>query len=88
MEELTAEEMDREAGVFADDMNAIALALLTPGLNPVDVITEIFGRSLKTYGDVQAGLDKNANRTRFLLQSGGKGMDKLAVSLLPLTNSE
>ncbi len=82
---LTAEIMDQEAEQVAEGIAAIIVAGMTPDQEPGTHIGSLLGQGMRTFGDVQAGIDDDANRTRFGMKVGAKVTDALADVLLPLT---
>ena len=85
---LTAEQMETEAQAVADGVSDIIVAGLDPTASLSDRVATLLGSGLQTFGDVQSGLDQNANRVRFSLEVGAKVVDTLVSRLLPLTDEE
>ena len=80
---LTAEQMEIEAGAVARGITDLILAGITPDLSAQEKITTILSLSIQTFGDLNSGMDDDANRARFGLEVGAKVMDNLVSELLP-----
>ena len=83
---LTADQMEAEAQAVADGITDIIVAGLDPDASISDRVSTLLGSGLSTFGDLQAGLDQDANRVRFSLEVGSKVVDTLVSRLLPLTD--
>ena len=62
---LTAEIMDQEALVVAEGIDRIIRTGMKIGGDVSAEIMQLVGQGLATWGDVQAGLDDDANEERF-----------------------
>lgn len=85
---LTAAEMEAEAQAVAAGICDIIVAGLDPQASVSEKVATLLASGLRTFGDVQAGLDQDANRVRFSLETGAKVVDTLVSRLLPLTEEE
>ena len=83
---LTTAEMEAEAQAVAEGICDIIVAGLDPQAGVSEKVATLLGSGLQTFGDVQAGLDQDANRIRFSLEVGAKVVDTLVSRLLPLTD--
>ena len=88
MEELTAEEMDREAEQIAEAFFGIVDAG-TDSSSGVEVrIGLLLSLGLRAFGSVNQGLDKEAHKGRLFTKVGAKFTDLVAERFFPLTESE
>jgi len=85
---LTADQMEVEAQAVAEGISDIIVAGINPDASVSEKVATLLGTGLQTFGDVQSGLDQNANRIRFSLEVGAKVVDTLVSRLLPLTDEE
>ena len=85
---LTADQMEAEAQAVAEGISDIIVAGIDPDSSVSEKVATLLGTGLQTFGDVQSGLDQNANRIRFSLEVGAKVVDTLVSRLLPLTDEE
>ena len=83
---LTAEQMETEAQAVAEGISDIIVAGLNPEASVSEKVATLLGTGLQTFGNLQQGLDQNANRIRFSLEVGAKVVDTLVSRLLPLTD--
>ena len=84
---LTPEVMEQEAQVVAEDIAGIIEAGFTFGGSIVEALPILIGRGLTTFGDVQSGLDDDANKARFMVNVLAKVLDIVIDKHLPLTES-
>ena len=85
---LTADQMEVEAQAVAEGISDIIVAGINPDASVSEKVATLLGTGLQTFGDVQSGLDQNANRIRFSLEVGAKVVDTLVSRLLPLTDEQ
>ena len=85
---MTAEVMDQEAQIVAEDVVKLVEAGATMGGSFTEAFAEMVGRGLTTFGDVQSGLDDDANVMRFVGKVLVKTGDLVLDKYLPLTETE
>lgn len=83
---LTPEVMEQEAQAVAEGFADMLEAGMDPSKSMTEKVTALLSGGFETFGDVEAGLDDNANRIRFGLEVAAKTMDILVSRLLPLTS--
>lgn len=82
---LTAAEMNEEATAVAEGIAALIEAGTDKGASISARMRVLLTRGMGLFGDIDAGLDDDANRVRFAMKVGAKVADQLADRLLPLT---
>jgi hypothetical protein len=83
---LTADQMEAEAQAVAEGISDIIVAGIDPDSSVSEKVATLLATGLQTFGNVQSGLDQDANRVRFSLEVGAKVVDTLVSRLLPLTD--
>ena len=82
---LTDAIMEQEAQQVAEGIMDIIQAGAQRGQSVMSRITILLGRGLALFGDVDEGLDDDANEARFVLEVMAKAMDMAISKYLPLT---
>ena len=68
--------------------HALVEALVTPGTSVIEKVKEIVSAAPGIYGDVDAGLDNQANRERFAAEAVSKLGTAAVQRFMPLTSGE
>jgi hypothetical protein len=84
---LTEEVMEQEAQAVAEGIADIIQAGVDKSASTSEKIAVLVARGYATFGDIDAGLDDDANKARFALEVVAKTTDILVSRLLPLTES-
>ena len=84
--ELTPEMMEQEAQVVAEGLMNMIRAGAHRGASTRGKIGILLGEGLILFGDVDNGLDDDANEARFVLEVLAKSMDIAVSAYLPLTD--